>query len=426
MEKTFTMIDCTKDCKIRCAVYMLKGETDDWLRLTEPNLVVTHPNLTWEQVKEAFFENYFPESYCERKAAEFIDVTQGSKSVLKYQQKFEELFHFAPIHLKDDVEKGKRFEKASSLPTGGSIQCYNCNKYGHISKVCPQPKPWVSWTTAQPLASQTSHSKLVGKPPLSTQGNRIPAQAYIMTDAEAEATPRVLTGTISIASIPIYVLFDSGASHSFASSSFDKKMGSDPKGLVQGLAVSTPTGSVVGLDIVYEPHPVLICDRDTIAHLVELDMKDYDVIFGIDWLATYKANLACVEHQIVFKPTDGEEFVFKGDRKKRSKRLIILTLQAKRHMDQGCECYLASVIDMEAKVKPLEELGVVTDFSDMFSDDLTELLPNKETEFAIDLLLGVALVSNAPYRMAPTELKELQKQVQDLLKKGFIRPSVSP
>ncbi|XP_043694524.1 uncharacterized protein LOC122645264 [Telopea speciosissima] len=111
MEKTLTMIDCTEDYKMWCAAYMLKGEANDWWRSTEPNLVVTHPNLTWEQFKEAFFENYFPKSYRERKVAKFMDVSQGSKLVLEYQQEFKEPLHFAFIHLKDDVKKGKGFEK---------------------------------------------------------------------------------------------------------------------------------------------------------------------------------------------------------------------------------------------------------------------------------------------------------------------------
>ncbi|XP_043714675.1 uncharacterized protein LOC122663028 [Telopea speciosissima] len=111
MEKTFSVLECTVDYKIRCATYMLKGEADVWWRSTQPNLSVAHPDLTWEQFQEAFFENYFSKSYRERKATKIMKVTQGSKLILEYQQKFEELFYFAPAHLKTDIEKGKRFEK---------------------------------------------------------------------------------------------------------------------------------------------------------------------------------------------------------------------------------------------------------------------------------------------------------------------------
>ena len=62
----------------------------------------------------------------------------------------------------------------------------------------------------------------------------------------------------------------------------------------------------------------------------------------------------------------------------------------------------------------------------MFPDELPGLPPEREVEFTIDVPPGIAPVSIAPYRMAPTELKELKTQVQKLLDKGFIRPSISP
>ena len=65
-------------------------------------------------------------------------------------------------------------------------------------------------------------------------------------------------------------------------------------------------------------------------------------------------------------------------------------------------------------------------FSDVFSDDLPGLPPDQEIEFSIDLIPGTSSVSKTPYRMAPAELKELKVQLQELLDKGFIRPSFSP
>ena len=66
------------------------------------------------------------------------------------------------------------------------------------------------------------------------------------------------------------------------------------------------------------------------------------------------------------------------------------------------------------------------EFPDVFLKDLLGLLPNREIEFSIDLLLGSSPISKAPYWMAPAELRELKAQLQELLDKGFIRPSVSP
>ena len=66
------------------------------------------------------------------------------------------------------------------------------------------------------------------------------------------------------------------------------------------------------------------------------------------------------------------------------------------------------------------------DFPEVFPDELPGLPPSREVEFEIELTPGTTPVSMAPYRMAPAELKELKAQLQELLDKGFIRPSVSP
>ena len=62
----------------------------------------------------------------------------------------------------------------------------------------------------------------------------------------------------------------------------------------------------------------------------------------------------------------------------------------------------------------------------MFPSDLPGVPPDRDIDFAIDFEPGTKPISIPPYRMAPTELKELKDQLQDLLSKGFIHPSVSP
>ena len=74
----------------------------------------------------------------------------------------------------------------------------------------------------------------------------------------------------------------------------------------------------------------------------------------------------------------------------------------------------------------LEDIPIVKDYPDVFPEDLPGLPLEKEVEFTIDLAPKTAPISKAPYRMTPMELKELKIQFQELLDKGFIRPSVSP
>ena len=92
----------------------------------------------------------------------------------------------------------------------------------------------------------------------------------------------------------------------------------------------------------------------------------------------------------------------------------------------GCRGFLATMVDTThvEKSKP-EEIAVIREFLDVFPEELPSIPPDREISFEIELLPGLAPVSKAPYRMAPAELKELQIQLQELLDKGFIRPSYS-
>jgi hypothetical protein len=75
---------------------------------------------------------------------------------------------------------------------------------------------------------------------------------------------------------------------------------------------------------------------------------------------------------------------------------------------------------------PVERIPVVCDYPDVFLDELPGMPPDRDIEFAIELQPGTAPISKRPYRMPPAELAELKKQLQELLDKGFIRPSTSP
>jgi hypothetical protein len=75
---------------------------------------------------------------------------------------------------------------------------------------------------------------------------------------------------------------------------------------------------------------------------------------------------------------------------------------------------------------PVERIPVVCDYPDVFPDELPGMPPDRDIEFAIELQPGTAPISKRPYRMAPAELAELKKQLQELLDKGFICPSTSP
>ncbi|GJS52998.1 hypothetical protein Tco_0626360 [Tanacetum coccineum] len=127
--------------------------------------------------------------------------------------------------------------------------------------------------------------------------------------------------------------------------------------------------------------------------LIRLFPRGFDIIIGMDWLSQYDATILYGE---------------------------------KKYIEKGGELFLAQVTEQEPKEKRLEDVPVIQDFLEVFPEDLPRLLPPRQVEFRIDLILGAAPVVRAPYRLAPSGMKELSKQLQELLKKGFIRPSSSP
>lgn len=92
---------------------------------------------------------------------------------------------------------------------------------------------------------------------------------------------------------------------------------------------------------------------------------------------------------------------------------------------KGCTTYLAYVVDLKKKGIELDKILVVREFPNVFPKELPGLPPEREVEVSIETLPGTTPVAQAPYRMAPTELMELEIQLQELLDKRFIRPSVS-
>ncbi|GKE40997.1 hypothetical protein Tco_1464402, partial [Tanacetum coccineum] len=94
-------------------------------------------------------------------------------------------------------------------------------------------------------------------------------------------------------------------------------------------------------------------------------------------------------------------------------------------LDHGYDVELADSKIIEHG-KRLEDVPIVRDFPKVFPEDLPGIPPVRQVEFQIDLAPGAALVARAPYRLAPSEMKELSDQLQELSKKGFIRPSSSP
>ncbi|KAA0058281.1 DNA/RNA polymerases superfamily protein [Cucumis melo var. makuwa] len=206
-----------------------------------------------------------------------------------------------------------------------------------------------------------------------------------MSQQEAEDAADVITGTILICNVPARVLLDPSATHSFVSNMFLTMLNRMLEPLSEELVICTPVGDVL---------------------LVGEVLRD-------------------CEEKVTFRKPGSTEVVFKDERKIIPTSLIS-ALKAAKLLRKGCTTFLAHVVKVqEEQLKP-EDVPVVNEYIDVFPADLSGFSPDKEVEFTFELLPGTTPISQAPYRMAPSELKELKVQLQELVDKGYIRPSVSP
>ncbi|GKA67764.1 putative reverse transcriptase domain-containing protein [Tanacetum coccineum] len=199
----------------------------------------------------------------------------------------------------------------------------------------------------------------------------------------------------------------------------------NPTPLIERVIISTPMKNHMLIDHEYVNCPLRFDDRIRPANLLPIHMLDFDVILGMDWLASHRATIDCYARTVIFGNVRQPEFVYHGSSPLKSVKLIS-AMKARTLISHGCQGFLASVMDISLESPNIENLSVVREFADVFPDELPGLPPAREIEFGIELIPGAEPISKAPYRMAPVELKELKEQLQEMLENGFIRPSVSP
>nr|GFB45987.1 putative reverse transcriptase domain-containing protein [Tanacetum cinerariifolium] len=150
----------------------------------------------------------------------------------------------------------------------------------------------------------------------------------------------------------------------------------------------------------------------------------FDAIIGMDWLVEQDVVIVCGK-KVVHVPYKNKTLVVKGDRGA-SRLKVISCIKARKFIEIGSQLFMAHVTEKEQQEKQIEDVPVIRDFPEVFLDDFSGLPPPRQVEFRIDLVPGTAPVARAPYRLAPSEMKKLEKPLQELSEKGFIHPSSSP
>ena len=220
------------------------------------------------------------------------------------------------------------------------------------------------------------------------------------------------------------ILFDSGASHSFLSTTFAKKMQTTPEHL-SDFSVTLPSNERVRCTRIYRGLQMSIMTEDFPVDLVEFQDLGFDVIIGMDWLQRHKGRLHCAEHRLLLKSPSGKTVSYRAVQREPTIKVVSM-LSLMKTVRKGAQAYVCYVHDTRSSEVEQSDIPIVTDFPDLFPEELPGMPPQRDVEFSIDLLPGTGPIAKAPYRMAPAEMRELKVQLEDLLDKGFVRPSVSP
>ena len=256
-------------------------------------------------------------------------------------------------------------------------------------------------------------------PQVGTSG--VQGRVYAITPQAELADQPVIQGTFLLSHLWARVLFDSGALHSFIASSVVIELGLEVETLEEPLYVSSPLGIRAKIRMICRGCELEISGSLLTVDLRIMDMSEFNVILGMDWLTTYRVVIDCEHRRVSIYTQDGTRVVFQGDKH---------DILPQTEYESRCQGQLAgwlAILTLEDEVRPdLDLPRVVCEYADVFPDELPGLPPQRDVDFSIELHPGASPISMTPLRMAPVELQELRVPLQELLDKGFIRPSTSP
>ncbi|GJT58557.1 putative reverse transcriptase domain-containing protein [Tanacetum coccineum] len=270
-------------------------------------------------------------------------------------------------------------QRAPVMNQRTTVTCFKCGKQRHYKSDCLKLKN-------QNRRNTTGNA---------TQNSEARGRVYALGGGNADQDPHVITGMFLLNNRYASILFDTRADRSFVSTAFSSLIDITPYALDTMYDVELADGKIIGVDTIIRG-----CNLNFLNHLFNIDLMpielgSFDVIIGMDWLSKYHVVIVCDE-KIVCIPYGDEILIVQGDRsdgRSESKLNNISCTKTYKYIQKGCHVFLAHVTEKKPKDKSEEKR---------------------------------LLETRVPYRLSPSEMKELSDQLQELSDKGFIRPSSSP
>jgi hypothetical protein len=273
--------------------------------------------------------------------------------------------------------------------TGVVGPCFSCGQSGHYANRCPKKS-----TIHMPAPGTNQNINRSANHNASTPARQNQAHARVnhVVVEDAHAALDVFIGTILINNNDAIVLFDSGACHSFVAANFVQKHNL-PLAMLKNQMIVSSSGGDMHARHVCSKVSIHIREVELLANLIVLESNGIDMILGMDWLSKHKGMINCAKKAMKLTSSNGKELEYVAENlvidKAAFNRVVLNQLDAASTMD----------------------VRTVSEFPDVFPEELPGMPPDREIELVIELVPGTAPILMRPYRMAANQLAELKEQL---------------
>eukprot|EP00253_Pinus_taeda_P027426 PITA_27426 len=421
MNKYFQLYEYDHNLKARLAIFQLQGKATLWWEEVKIVKGVTEQTITWDNFERYFKERYLTERFYDEKAREFHDLRLGQQTMDEFITCFTSLLRYVP-YIREEKAKVQRF--VSSLPPymRERIEFDNPKSMDEVirkARICYQQSKQKGeavgrkWNEKKGFKSigynkgnRNSGSKGNGKGQNSRTTTRTTSK-FRPTNESKVSEQHARLGNEGKLRPPVQC-WGCGGPHYIKNR--PQRKGTEQLSQIHeastvgeiGRSVPRINAALEDRQAEYQPTMVefegakrqvtakikdcsfTIAGQPITIDLNVLPLGSYDILIGMDWLEKHWSLVDCKTKVIYFRDQHG------------------------------------SMKEMQGIKRPVQE------FADVFPEEIPGLPPRRNIDFTIELVPGAAPVSRAPYRMSVPELTELKIQLQELLDKDYIRPSVSP
>ncbi|XP_074327993.1 uncharacterized protein LOC141665906 [Apium graveolens] len=246
-------------------------------------------------------------------------------------------------------------------------------------------------TSSIPVLQLTSNKPSESATPVFPPSYPAQARTFNMNIKDAVQDSEAVAGTLFVNNVNAKVLFNSGATRSFISESFVGKLNYEIELLVEPLSIIVANQEQVYFKSICPRCKVEISGYSFHVSLIHFQLGEFEVILGMDWLVEHGAQIDYKKKKVILKSPQGKKVEFKGHKQVKT---FLTMIQTKKLIRQGCEGYLAHVIDRSKETPNIESIPIVSEFPDVFPDKLPGLPPDRQIEFSIELAPGLTVKLN--------------------------------